>query len=205
LLLTRKEGETAWVNGHTTRPVPKDPGEPLTMSFQLSRRDVDSAYAYANRNLGRMRRDPDSSESGVLNKLLNAGEIVAGAAAVGVASGRFGPLNIAGTAVPLDAVGGVALHLVGFWLDSSLSRHLHNLGSGVLAGYATKAGVGLGTSLRTKAGLSPVSVSGTYADDDVQSAYDIIGAQNPLHMTGAAQAASPLTEAELAALAQQVR
>ena len=103
------------------------------MSFQLSRRDVDSAYAYANRNLGRMRRDPDKSEEGVLNKLLNAGEIVAGAAAVGVASGRFGPLNIAGTAVPLDAVGGVALHLVGFWLDSSLSRHLHNLGSGVLA------------------------------------------------------------------------
>jgi len=172
------------------------------MSFQLSRRDVDSAYAYANRNLGRMRRDPDKSEEGVLNKLLNAGEIVAGAAAVGVASGRFGPLNIANTAVPLDAVGGVALHLIGFWLDSSLSRHLHNLGSGVLAGYATKAGVGLGTSLRTKAGLSPVSVSG---GDELGATYDIVGRHEPAAMTGAAYAAQPLTEAELAALAQQVR
>lgn len=173
------------------------------MSFQLSRRDVDSAYAYANKNMRRLRRDPDdgdSSEHGVLNKLLNAGEVIAGAAAVGVASGRFGPLNIGNTAVPIDAVGGVALHLLGFWLDNNVSRHLHHLGTGALAGYATKAGVGYGTSLRMKAGLSPVAVSG---EPLPAGGYDVIGqGVDGYDVVGAA---APLTEAELAALAQQVR
>jgi len=164
------------------------------MSFMLSRRDVESAYAYANRHMGRIKRDPDRGESSVLGKLLATGEVVGAAAAVGVASGRFGPLNIGGTPVPIDAAGGIALHLIGFWLDSGLSPHLHNFGNGALAAYATKAGVGVGTSLRMKAGLSPVSVSG---DGDPQqlpgATSDIIGA------------AAPLTEAELAALAQAVR
>jgi hypothetical protein len=161
------------------------------MSFQLSRRDVESAYAYANRHMARSRRDPDRGESSVLGKLLTTGEVVGAATAVGVLSGRFGPLNIGGTPVPLDAAGGIALHLIGFWLDSGLSPHLHNFGNGVLAAYGAKAGVGMGTSLRMKAGLSPVAVSGD---------------GEPEQLPGATSgAAAPLTEAELAALAQAVR
>lgn len=168
------------------------------MSFMLSRRDVESAYAYANRHMARSRRDPERpGEPGPLQRLLTAGEVVGAAAAVGVASGRFGPLNIGGTPVPLDAAGGIALHLIAFWLDSGekgLSPHLHNFGTGALAAYATKAGVGVGTSLRMKAGLSPVAVSGDGEPEQLPGATsDIVGA------------AAPLTEAELAALAQAVR
>lgn len=183
------------------------------MTFQLSRRDVDAAYAYANRNMKRLRDPETKGSSGVLHRLLQSGEILAGAAAVGVASGRFGPLNIGNTPVPIDLVGGIGGHLIAFWLDGAASPHIHNVSNGVLAGYITKLGVGVGTSLRMKAGLSPVSTSG---DADGGSAgpgatYDIIGAA-PYHAPAAlsqpqtaARAAAPLTEAELAALAQQVR
>lgn len=171
------------------------------MTFQLSRRDVDSAYAYANRNMRRLRDPETSGASGVLKRLLQTGEVVAGAVAVGVASGRFGPLNIANTPVPIDLTGGIAGHLLAFWLDNAASPHLHNLSNGVLAGYGTKLGVGVGTSLRLKAGLPPMMTSGdpsflqpTQQLNEPQ--YDIVGS---------APSAAPLTEAELAALAQQVR
>jgi hypothetical protein len=200
-------------------PSPRRTLENPTMSFQLSRRDVDSAYAYANRNMGRVRRDPESdSEKGVLNKLLNAGEVILGATAVGVASGRFGPLSIGNTAVPFDAVGGIALHLIGFWLDSpNVSRHLHHLGTGVLAGYGTKAGVGIGRTLRSKAGfgVNPNDIRGEDDDrtPDALRGYDIVGQGidgydvigQGIDGYDVVGAASPLTEAELAALAQQVR
>jgi hypothetical protein len=173
------------------------------MSFQLSRRDVDAAYSYANRSMRRL-RDPEKDEKSVLNKLLQTGEVLAGAAVVGVASGRFGPLNVAGTPIPLDLVGGVGGHLIAFWLDGTASKHIHNVANGVLAGYVTKLGVGVGAKLRTKAGLSPFTLQDVTGADPMLLAepqIDIVGRAVGLHKTGAA----PLTEAELAALAQQVR
>lgn len=179
------------------------------MTFKISRRDVDAAYSYANRHMGRL-RDPDKSEKSVLGRLLQTGEVIAGAAAVGVASGRFGPLNLPNTAVPLDAVGGVGGHLLAFWLDGPASSHIHNLSNGVLAGYFAKVGVGWGAKLRTKAGLSPFALQDVTGQEPMLLAepqVDIIGRSVRPNVGAAPQARSvaPLTEAELAALAQQVR
>ena len=176
------------------------------MSFQISRRDVDSAYAYANKSMRRL-RDPEEHGSGVLDRALQTGEVVGSAAVVGVLAGRFGNLDYkAGpVTVPMDLAGGVAGHLLAFWLDGPASKHLHNVSNGVLAAFGMRLGMGAGIKLRSSAGLStsgdpyqafqPGEMSMLNAPRFDQQ-YDIVG--------GAASAA-PLTEAELAALAQQVR
>lgn len=179
--------------------------------INISRRDIDRAYDYANRGLSRA-RDPDPrGEDSVLKKMLNTAEVIAGAAAVGVASGRFGPLTIQNTQVPLDLVGGVSGHLIAFWVGSGLGDHLHNFSNGVLAGYFTKLGVGVGTTLRMKAGLTPYTVfTGDREPDEDQLPFDIAGEQARLHggmpaYGAGAETGSSLSEAELASLAQQVR
>jgi hypothetical protein len=177
------------------------------MSFQLSRRDVDAAYSYANRSMRRL-RDPEKGEGSVLKKLATTGEVLAGAAIVGVASGRFGPLNIPGTPVPVDLAGGVGAHLLAFWLDTPDAMHLHNVANGILAGYVTKLGVGVGAKLRTKAGYSPFTLQDVTGAEEpmepmmlAQPQFDIVGR----NVRTSGNSAAPLTEAELAALAQQVR
>jgi hypothetical protein len=199
-----------------------DLGDPSNM-INITRRDIDAAYKYANDGLSRA-RDPDArGASRVLGKMLETGEVIAGAAAVGVASGRFGPLNINNTQVPLDLVGGVSGHLIAFWLGSGVGDHLHNFSNGVLAGYFTKLGVGLGTTLRMKAGMTPFTVFTGDKDKEghggldfgfpsreVNLPFDVAGEQARLHggmpaYGAGAETGGPLTEAELAALAQQVR
>jgi len=181
------------------------------MSINITRRDIQAAHDYASRSLSRA-RDPERGSAGqVLDKLLETGEVLAGAAAVGVASGRFGPLNIANTPIPLDLVGGIGGHLLGFWIGGKTSDHIHNFSNGVLAGYVTKLGVGVGNTLRAKAGQVPFTTMGE--GEEILSSFS--GERARMHggmpaygagaETGAAPSGGPLTEAELAALAQQVR
>lgn len=183
------------------------------MAIHFSRDQIEDAYRYANRNLSRL-RDPDRGARGVLHKLLDTGEVLLGAGAVGVAKGRFGSLKIANTPVDMDLAAGVAGHLIGFWLDSSVSEHIHNVSNGALAGWFHGLAVGAGTTLRMKAGLPPMTISGgapgvytnvAHGNMPGLGTHKVSGWENPpQHMTGAAPAA-PLTEAELAGLAQQVR
>lgn len=180
------------------------------MAIHFSSRDIDEAYRFANRNLGRL-RDPDHGAKGVLHRLLETGEVLAGAGAVGLAKGRFGTLKIANTPVDLDLAGGIAGHLVAFWLDhNGASPHIHNLANGALAGWFHGLCVGAGTTLRMKAGLPPMSVSGApgvyenvaHGNMPGLGTHKTAGFEGPPATTGAV---APLSEAELAGLAQQVR
>lgn len=186
----------------------------------ISSADIDAAYKYANRSLSRTRRDPEHTSGGILHKALETAEVLAGAGAVGFASGRFGPLNLGNTPVPLDLVGGIGAHLIAFWMGGRAAPHIHNVADGALAAYFTKYMVGVGTSFRMKAGLPPVQVSGANQDDredwsrkalygraqGVPAAW--YGGHGMPGYSGAGvnvAGAAPLTEAELAGLAQQMR
>jgi hypothetical protein len=94
--------------------------------------------------------------------------------------------------VPADLLAGVALHALGFaGIAGKYDDDLHNFGDGVLSGYFVQLGAGFGAQWAEKSGAAPHRFSGGL---DSQIVAGAMGAAN-----------SPLTEAELAAMAQAVR
>lgn len=179
------------------------------MALHITRRDIEEAHRYARDSVGRLQSSRQSA--GVGGKVVRSAEVLAGAAGVGILSGYFGPLMLGNTPVPLDLAAGVAGHLLAFTgLAGSFSDHLHNVSDGIMAGYAMKFGVGYGKSLAQKSGrpISPVfsGVGGQQRQsrgigDAVKGALGGLGLGGAQVFTGA----EPLSEAELAAMAQAVR
>lgn len=183
----------------------------------ISRRDIEDAWAHADHSLRRARDADGSPVKKVTSVLTQTIEVAAGATAVGVLSGRFGPLEVNKIPIPLDLAGGVVGHgLTMFFAPKRLQPHLHNVFDGVMAGWFTKFGVGLGTSMRMKAGLPPVVVSGVM-DAEMQAEIGRGAQALPANANFHAAAArhhgrrqpqtsgrGPLSEAELMGLAQQV-
>jgi hypothetical protein len=182
------------------------------MALHITRRDIEDAHRYARDAVGRV--GASRGPGAVMGRVTRTAEVAAGAVGVGIASGYFGPLNIAGSPVPLDLAAGVATHLLAFAgiFGDGVGGHLHNLADGMVAGYMTKFGVGYGKSLAQKAGrpISPV-FSG------VGNGRMPPGHANRGPLGGVADAAKnllngkvftgaePLSEQELAAMAQAVR
>jgi hypothetical protein len=162
------------------------------MSLQITRRDIDRAMKTAESAARHAQKVKDKGES-MMGHLTQTLEIGGAALASGVIKGRFGAVSLG--PVPADLLAGVALHVLGFaGLAGKYDRDLHNFGDGVLAGYLVQLGAGFGTQWRIKSGLSPFATSGTQLSGGWHMAAGAIGAAN-----------APLTEAELAAMAQAVR
>jgi hypothetical protein len=71
-------------------------------------------------------------------------ETVGGALAVGYARARFGEVTI-GPEIPAEALLGAGLSLTAFLdLPGKYSEHLHNVGNGILGGWASMEAVKLG-------------------------------------------------------------
>jgi len=171
------------------------------MSLNITRRDIEEAHQFARDALNRAKGYKNSGEA-VVGQLTQTLEVAAGAVAVGALSGRFGPLTIANSPVPLDLALGVAGHAMGFvGIAGRHAEHLHNFSDGVIAGYLTKLGVGFGAQMRTKAGLPVLAISG----EDSYERPDIVGYQLPSNYQPQVGAAQPLTEAELMRMAQAIR
>lgn len=171
----------------------------------ITRRDIEDAYSAASAAHRQVQGIKGKGETTV-GQIVQTVEVNAGALAVGVACGRYGALHIQGSTIPLDLAGGVLGHLGAFFgIAGRYAEHLHNLSDGVLAAYTTKVGIGLGTEMRAKKGLPPaMTVSGS-GNPQPRMGYD----PGPAHQVsmghGPSVAQAPLTEAELAAMAHQVR
>lgn len=176
----------------------------------LTRRDIEDAYKTVSETNRRMRDYQGKAEGGVGVVVRSLG-VMAGAGAVGVLSGRYGSLRLADSGalsnVPLDAAAGLALHAAGiFGVAGRHSEHLHNFADGVLAAYVTKFAVGYGAGLRQKAGEKPIAVTagsnmGRVGPTDV---HQLPGSAHNIHSTAMSRP-KPLSEAELAAMAQSAR
>lgn len=163
----------------------------------ITRRDLDDAYASMRDAHSYIQRASGKGET-VTGQVVETLGVVAGALGVGVASGRFGALQLAGSPIPLDLAGGLLGHgLAFFGLAGKYSENLHDFSNGVLAGYATKWGIGFGTEMRRKSGLPPVM---TVAGETMTSP-NRGGMPDQFGCAGA----EPLTEAELAAMSHAVR
>ena len=179
------------------------PGGREDMSLHITRRDIEEAHRYARDAIGRVRSYSNTGEH-VVGQVTQTVEVGLGAVGVGILSGYFGPLNIAGSPVPLDLAAGVAGHQLAFMgLAGRHAEHLHNFSDGVMAGYLAKFGVGYGKSLAQKAGKTPAPVfSGQSRDFRGQSPIkQLLGNA----ISGTFTGAEPLSEAELAAMAQATR
>ena len=64
----------------------------------------------------------------------------------GWAKGRYGSVELMG--VPADLLGGLVLHGLGFVSGGRYHEHLHNLGDGAIASYATTLGFGIGDRMK---------------------------------------------------------
>ncbi len=170
----------------------------------ITRRDIEDAYSAASAAHRHVQGIKGKGES-VVGQLVQTVEVQAGALAVGVACGRYGALHIQGSTIPLDLAAGVVIHGAAFFgLAGRYGEHAHNIADGVLAGYTTKFGIGLGTKMRTDKGLPPaMTVSGI--DEPARMGYapapHHIGTNGVNHQVGN----DPLTEAELAAMAHSFR
>lgn len=93
---------------------------------------------------------------GIVNTVVHSAEVGVAAFAMGAINGRYGGLEVAG--VPADLAGALALHAIGFTgAAGKAGHHVHALGDGLLASYATTLGKGVGTSWREKSGKSKLS------------------------------------------------
>lgn len=83
-------------------------------------------------------------------KFVRTLEVSAGAAVAGVIQGKAGPEGAHVMGVPVDLGAGLALNVLGYFdAAGKHSDHLNNLGDGLLAGYVSQVGFGIGTKWRT--------------------------------------------------------
>jgi hypothetical protein len=95
---------------------------------------------------------------GIVNTVVHSAEVGVAAFAMGALNGRYGGVEVAG--VPVDLGGALALHALGFMgVAGKSSAHVHALGDGLLASYASTLGKGVGVSWREKS-LRSSSVQG---------------------------------------------
>lgn len=167
------------------------------MSLHITHRDVEMANLYARDALGRLKGvgQRGGAADRAVTGLAKAFEVTLGAGLVGLATGKFGSadLHVGGKAIPLDLLGGLAgLGVSLFMENEAASEHLSNFSVGVLAGFATKYGAGVGKAWAEKpAGSSSLP--------------SIAGVVNMLGSAASNSAPAPLTEAELAKMAQSIR
>jgi len=162
----------------------------MAQGHTITRRDLDNAITMTKRARDAAARMSEATEK-VAGQVAQTLEIGAGALGMGTLTGRFGPIKLG--PIPIDLLGGLALHLGGFFgLYGKYAEHGHNLADGVLANYLSTLGAGLGTTLRLKAGLSAFT-----AGENAR-----LHGGMPTSHAGALGGGSPLTEAEMAAMAQ---
>ena len=174
-------------------------------AMPLSRRDVGELYASSRdaRKFVEQRRDPPSKSPGSL--ALQTLESGAGAVGVGMLAGRMGTTSIGATGIPLGLALGAAGHAAAFFgLAGRYASHLHNLSNGAIDGWLALWGAGRGAQMRLQAGepAAPIVAGASpraFAASRPLSEFELRG------MAGGRGPVQPLTEAELAAMAQEHR
>ncbi|HEU4536351.1 MAG TPA: hypothetical protein VFS00_19640 [Polyangiaceae bacterium] len=83
----------------------------------------------------------------VIDQSLQSVEVGAAAGLSGLADGYAGKTLAVG-GVPVDLLGALALHGVGYFSGMKNASHMHNLGDGLLAALAVKQGLKLGARMK---------------------------------------------------------
>lgn len=175
------------------------------MALQMSRRDLDnyrSEVDRAHKSVARAQGEIQTyraKESSMMAQLTQSLEVGGAALAFGAFAGRF-PNRLKLGPVPTALAVGLGLSALGYSGLTSYGKHFANAGDGILATYLYTTGLGLGAPAAT------VPAGGAATDPralmaGIGAGYPQMNA--PYGYPGHA-ASTPLTEAELAAMAQAV-
>lgn len=146
------------------------------MALQLSKADIvrmreraERLQAYAKRTLERSKE--------VVTTVVTTIEVTAAAFGWGVVKGKWGEVEIFGA--PLTLVAGLSLHVLAFFgVAGNMGSHLHALGDGTLASWASTTGIAAGDAWRLKAGGGSAALpGGKTSGDDIER--EISRAMNP--------------------------
>lgn len=162
------------------------------MPLHITNRDIEEAHRYARDAMSTLRGvgRADGALSRTTKSLVNGGVVCLGAAAVGALSGKFGSadINIGGKSIPLDLLSGLAGKAAAVFMeDGTASEQLDNFSTGVLAAFVTKYTIGVGKA---------------WSEEKKSAAPAIAGSPAPRSLPSAPP---PLTESELAKMAQAIR
>lgn len=98
----------------------------------------------------------EEKANAAMRHVVQTSQVGIGAFAVGAVRGRFGEVSVLG--VPVDLLGGVGLHVLGFVGGGRYEEAAHNFGDGVLAGYLTTLGASIGAKWAAqKSGTAPAT------------------------------------------------
>lgn len=164
--------------------------------LNITRRDLEHAFAYANSLHTRGQSVAKHGEY-VVGTVACQAESGLASFGYGVLEGRYGPVKVG--PVSADLLAALLLHGAGFLgVTGKMSGHAHNFAQGLADGYLQRLGIGIGTSMGQKAGKAPHQISGARTST-------FVGGARQATVVGAARSRgmSQLTEAEIAALAQQ--
>jgi hypothetical protein len=145
----------------------------------ISEKKYREAMAKVDNARKRVARIKDEAEGAVM-QVVQTAEVNGSAFTHALVEGYWNGVELLG--VPLPLLTGSGLHILG--AVGIAPTHMHNFGDGAYASYSTTVGLGIGEDMRRKAGKpTPAAAS------------------EGLRLTGDSTAGAPLTDAELAALA----
>ncbi len=111
------------------------------------RKVIARAQALASRAKSAMAKTEETVETGI-----RAIEVGAAAFACGVVEGKMGSIQVVGVPLPLAAA--AILHGAGFFSSNRTQSHLHALGDGALAAWASTKGFEVGKAWAAKSGTT---------------------------------------------------
>lgn len=123
--------------------------------LSMSRSDVESLYKRAQSAQSRIKRVKDQADE-VVDTFVAAVETTGVSFAMGLIGGRYNGAEVMG--VPLDLLGGLGAHVLGFLGIGG--SHLHNMGNGSLACYSATLGAGVGREMAQKAAAAAPAARG---------------------------------------------
>lgn len=128
------------------------------MALKLGGKELERLKKQAESAL-KMRDKAKGTVERVVGSVVQTAEVQAGAFVGGVIQGKTydtktkRSATIAG--IPVEAAAGTALHIMGvFGLAGDHSRHLHNVGDGLVASFVTKLGAGIGSEWRERGSIT---------------------------------------------------
>lgn len=165
-----------------------------------SSRDIEGLYPSMRDAYHHLESRRDPQRPSVANTGLEAIEVGAGAALVGLLAGRLGTTSIGSTGIPLGLVLSAAGHTAAYFnLAGRASDDLKRASNGAFAGWLTLWAAGQGRQMRISAGQPDVPI--TAGREAPPLPYAAAPQMNPPNYA----TRMPLTESELAAMAQNVR
>ena len=121
------------------------------MAINVGRKEVENLKKRAEGAMARLRGVREKAEAAA-GTVVQSATIGGTSFLLGVVNGRVvapdGKRGVEVLGVPLEIIGAVGFHILGFMSSEKYGSHLHNFGDGALAAYTNLLGISVGEKMR---------------------------------------------------------